>query len=260
MAIARDNNLYFSYTGTTSGNQPYAIGGTNTSLVAFTVNEGGTNDINAPTFNSVALTEIGTAVQNGTSGRYLRGWILVNAPVGTFNFVSTRGSSNSTQVVLASWSDVLQSAPDNQNTAQFASGSVSPATISLTPVANNCWVILAVHAERALTAGTGSNLVNGTASSFQIFDSDAPITPAASYSMSFSQSADTGTVCAKYLSIAPRTITIVSSELQLSTDIVTEQIGLIATDVSTSNDTVAPKVGWATTTKSVTTWTTQPKS
>lgn len=203
MAIAFDTSSYLNF-ATTSGTLAFTCTGSDRLLLVTTANEGGANDVTGVTYNGVALTEIGTAVQKGSTGRYLRLWGLLNPASGANNVVVSRTTGAADMwCLVASYTGVKQSGlPDANTTQQFTATTV---TTSLTTIADNCWTILIGYGDRAQTASTGSTFrQNNTSGAYQLYDSNAAITPAGSTSMSWTQ-ADSTASCTAMISIAPFT-------------------------------------------------------
>ena len=203
MVIARSSSGYLNYTATSSSVAFDNVSGD--FMLAFITNQGGSNDIIAPTYNSVTMTEIGTAVQEGTSGRYLHAYYLKSPATGSHTFASSRSSSADTWCVFVTYSGTnTTTQPDNSTTQQFASP-INTATTSLTTVADNCWAALMCQGARDFNASTGSTfVVNNTSGSFELYDSNAALTPAGSKSMAVTQSPDSAAACTFMVSIAPQ--------------------------------------------------------
>ena len=126
-----------------------------------------------------------------SAGRYLHLFRLLSPASGANNVVVTLGGGGSDGyliAVAADYTGVGASGQPDATATHLTSGTVSSGTCSVTTVTNNDWAIMA-HASYAggspITAGSGATLrIAGTAfQDIAIFDSNGPITPAGSYSM-----------------------------------------------------------------------------
>lgn len=109
---------------------------------------------------------------------------LVNPATGTHSITANLSSSVLCSSVAASYTGANQSGqPDNANTS-------SSGSMSITSVADNCWMVAAVQDNSVPTAGTGSTLrtSNGSFLAIALFDSNAPIHPAGSNTMAWGTS------------------------------------------------------------------------
>ena len=148
---------------------------------------GGADDISSVTYNSVGMTLI-TKI-TATIGRYAYLYRLFSPSTGANNIVITCSSSHYILSVCSSYAGVSGAGVDasTTNTAPALSASI---TTSLTTVADNCWVIMGGYGYSASlpqVAGTGATLrKSGTFGVTGIYDSNSAVTPAGSYSMTWS--------------------------------------------------------------------------
>lgn len=200
MAIAFDAKAF----GTSSGGSvssltfSHTCTGTNLVLVVGIKTPAGVS----VTYNSVSMTEIDSV---GASDRATRLFLLIAPATGAHNVVVS-GGTGAYDAVSASYTGCKQSAQPDAHITNTASGA-STLTTSITTVANNCWTVMSGGKENGgtLQAGTGSNLLFDTGASLgcAMFDSNAAITPAGSYSMEFHPSAGSGVLNAAVLSLSP---------------------------------------------------------
>lgn len=185
----------------TSYTQSMTISGTNTLLVVDGVASqfsGGTAP-SSITWNGTALTSL--RVNNG-GGSYEYAYDLLGAASGTHNLVISFSTPTFNATGAASYDGVLQSGfPDSLNTS-FADTTANPFVGNTTTVANNSWVItMASLADGFSSVTNGVNRTTGGTASTNISDSNTPVTPAGSYSISLN---GTGRIFgAVTLSVAP---------------------------------------------------------
>lgn len=181
MAIAFDTSTDAGFTaGVTSKTFAHTCTGAN--LILFVASWGDiVNDVvTGATYNGVAMTLVGKALESGGRWAYL--FSLIAPATGAHNVVISASSSISIAGMSASYTGVRQSSnPDVSTTATPTAD--SPVT-SLTTLANNSWTFLcARNGIGASTAGAGSTLRKSSSNGLAIFDSGGAITPAGSYSM-----------------------------------------------------------------------------
>lgn len=193
MAIALDSTNQFIHTGIPVGTGTVTDSFTNAAgnvLIVSTQNSSTSNldTINSVTYGGFSLTQVGTRQSAGT-GQNTYVWILQNPPTGANNIVTAYteiGIGNTIQVNAVSYSGAsLTGQPDATNGS--ASGSATTVTPSVTTIADNCWVIIVFTNFQGGTVTTTNGLVvRTTLSGGQIYDSNAAIHPAGSYSSAFS--------------------------------------------------------------------------
>lgn len=243
MAIAFDTSNYLNFTAT-SGTLSYTCTGIARILLVFVRNEGGADDVTGVTYNGNAMTEIGARVTYTPGSKYISGWYILESSMpasgSAANIVVSRSTSNDTWCIMASYTGVKQqSQPNVQTTAQFASGSGIGST-SVTTTDDNCWTILVGSGERGQSASTGSTFKqNNTSVAYQLYDSNAALTPAGNYGMAVSQSPDTYQWCTKMIAISPSPFFAVSDTITISESVIFLKIkSFILSDNISISDTI----------------------
>lgn len=170
------------------------------------------NDVvNAPTYNGVALTLI-DKVKIGAPASWVYQFALANAPQGSHAVSVTTSAAVDFAVVSASYTGVSGLPADNFTRLWDPVGAAPiSTTTTLTPNTNNTWTILVgASTGPPLGAGSGSTMRASSgetlspwphADRLAIFDSNGPISPAASTSMTITGSqpyTEFGTVMASY--------------------------------------------------------------
>lgn len=169
----------------------YTVGsGTNRLLLA-TAGVNYTNpadEISGCTYNGIAMNKIVGVV---VAERWVDGFWLLNPASGSHNLVcSFTFSEPFSAIEAADYTGVAQSGqPDNSTTN---SGVSTALTTSLTTVADNCWTFFFGAKDydgNTWLAGSGSTLrgYENTYSSFALFDSNGPVHPAGSKSMTITE-------------------------------------------------------------------------
>lgn len=142
-------------------------------------------NITAVTYNGVSMTLANSTYQVGQYGCSI--WYLLNPATGSHTLTATRTSVlNGFGVAGMSYTGVKQSGQPDNSAVNRTDGN---STLSLTTVADNCWTILGESSGRNVTASTGTTVRQGSATQFFTGDSNGPITPAGSYSMSTTETA-----------------------------------------------------------------------
>jgi hypothetical protein len=187
----------------TSGTVAHTTSGTERVLYVAIDNEGGPDDFTGVTYNGVAMAEIGTRVQEGTTGRYSHTYALINPASGTNNIVISRSSSNQVNYAAVSYSGASQTVTHGEFTTSQRAAPIGTAATSLTTSVNNSWTVLFGRGARTQTASTGSTRRTPSASIHNLYDSNSAITPAGAYSMAYTQSPDNTAVCSQMWSVVP---------------------------------------------------------
>lgn len=192
MAIAFDAKAESSVTST-SLTYSHTCTGSNLILWVGVVTYGNALDhVTGVTYNGVAMTRTTNGFNNNSaSGPAVYLYYLVNPSTGANNVVISVDSSRLIIGLSASYTGAAQSGqPDNSATNQTASG--TSLSVSLTTVADNCWLVgmMDVNNGTALTAGANTTLRQQDTTSGQnsngLFDSNGAKTPAGSYSLACS--------------------------------------------------------------------------
>lgn len=182
MAVARDAATDLGLVFATSLTAAHTCTGADRALVVgfFETYTGSPNSCSV-TYDGVAMTEIGAAIQC-PGDRWIHCFLLLNPSAGTHNVVINAGSADAIEAIAASWTGANGSGQPDAHTTNSASSSGNINT-SLTTIADNCWTILLVKNHNgAASAGTGSSLVL-TSGDLHIYDSNGVVHPAGSNSM-----------------------------------------------------------------------------
>jgi hypothetical protein len=194
-------------------------------LVVFT--DGPSGAVTGVTFNGVALTNIASAtIANAVTGRTLQAWYLIN-PASGAHTVALSGPLTTNYIGISqSYTGCNQTSQPDAVHATGNSGTATSRTETVTTVADNSWLVFATDTNGGnSSAGTGAVRRSASASfAFETFDSNGPITPAASASI---QATSGGAVswASLVLSIAPAVtaLTLTATQGQTAT-IVTQKI------------------------------------
>jgi hypothetical protein len=166
---------------------------------------GGVDDVSSVTYNGVAMT----LIDKISGDRWLYLYDLVAPATGSNNVVITCGSSHYILAGAVSYTGCKNSGQPDNKWESATPGTDTTLTTSLTPVADNCWMNLVNNGYDgggAPGAGTGSTrrVYDATFGTWGFFDSNGPITPAASYSMTTTY-ASSSAITHEMASIAPST-------------------------------------------------------
>lgn len=169
----------FNVSHTTSGSDRFILTGISS--------DGAGDVITGASYNGTAMTFIGKLQYFGSSpNEWMYLYYLENPTVGTNNVTITKTGGATVLVRNISYTGVKQSGALDNFVTHASAG--SPATKAITTVADNCWTILfGVNVDSAWTASTGST-ARSASSAVMFFDSNGPVTPAGSYSMSLTYS------------------------------------------------------------------------
>lgn len=144
------------------------------------------DDVTGVTYAGAAMTLVGKRVTAASDLRNCYLYVLVNPASGTNNVVISCSNTHYLLGGAVSYTGAAQSGqPDATNTNSTTGTSL---TTSVTTVANNCWTVLVntgFASSNAPAEGTGSTrrTYEGSFGAWGLFDSNAVITPAGSYSM-----------------------------------------------------------------------------
>lgn len=137
-------------------------------------------DITGVTYNSVALTQIGTSKSDGT--RTIQLWYLI-APATGANTVALTGATSLYSGTAISYTGARQSEQPDASTGTAGGASVTR-TETVTVVTANSWGLLVTRNDvGTATAGTGSTARSNSALAMDVFDSNGGLA-AGSRSMS----------------------------------------------------------------------------
>lgn len=165
----------------------------------------GVDDITGVTYNSVSCTLLQKAVNTGQN-RFHYIYYLLNPASGSNSVAITCTNNHYLLAGAADYTGIAQSGQPDNNTTNLVSG--SSATTSLVTVADNCWTFLmeqCFSANNPPAAGTGSTLrvTDAVFGTWGWFDSNAPITPAGSYSMTTTRTAPSYPISHIMASLSP---------------------------------------------------------
>lgn len=161
--------------GTTSYSHSSGSGADRILFVCTRQGGGDGDTISSITYNGDSLTKIGVSLEPGDS-TWVGLWMLISPSAG-INTLSISMTGGFIQSTSASYSGVEQGNQPDEIATHTATNTANT-TASLTTIDDNCWTILACSQRVNTTAGAGS-----TKRSDQCFDSNGPITPASSTSM-----------------------------------------------------------------------------
>ena len=142
--------------------------------------------VSSITYNGASLTQIGSA-SSGTDVGRVEAWGLAAPASGANNIVVTLSAAVAWAGTAVSYTGVHQTSPtEGWNSATAVNVGAADATVNITTVADNCWVIAACATDDAsITASqTSRNNVTGAAGSGADEDS-GPKTPAGSVTMTY---------------------------------------------------------------------------
>jgi hypothetical protein len=167
----------------------------------------GADDITGVTYNGVAMEFVGKrfADELVSRGTYL---YQLEAPASGSNNVVV--SSTSAHYLLAgavSYTGAAQSGQPDNSTTNLSADTATSLTTSLTTVADNCWTALVINEATSGAPGAGTGSTRRTYdAAFQVwgmFDSNAAITPAGSYSMTTTRGAGIEAIAHVMASFSP---------------------------------------------------------
>lgn len=185
MAISYDSSAQLETTSS-SPSFNHTCSGSDRILFVYLIMKSTSVGVNSATYNSSNMTLI-TSMQLGSTNTKMFLYYIIAPSTGTNAISFSLTSSVKLKILSASYTGAKQtSQPDAYGTVNNAT-TINSETASITTIANNCWTIMAGGTEIDggwdLTAGTGSHLITATSYSAALFDSNAPITPAGSKSM-----------------------------------------------------------------------------
>lgn len=167
----------------------------------------GTTQTFTVTYNSVSMTLL-ASIENATSGVETFIYGLQAPATGTNNIVVTASGTTNFNCAGASYTGVNQSVTmDATATTTEANHSATAHSISITTIADNCWVFAAVGSGSSTTTWTAGSATTARISgsvSPGIFDTNAAKTPAGSVTLN--STSNVNSRCAQVaISFAPAT-------------------------------------------------------
>lgn len=193
MAIAYDSSSFGGGAGVNNFTFSHTCASGNAILVVDIIALGSSDVVSGVTYNGVSMTRsrftTGTDANWGAWSGYT---YYLYSPTSGANTVQVNfGGSQSGNGMSASYTGVAQTGfPDSSANNNPSSGLT--VTTTTTTVADNCWTLLFTHNNSIVTASTNStarqlNLSDNVGFKRSIFDSNGVITPAGSFSMSYTQ-------------------------------------------------------------------------
>ena len=187
-AIAFDAQSTVAATTGTSLTFAHTTTGTDRMIFANYHSDTGSDLITGITYNSVSMTQVGSSIRV-PSDRYMGMYFLRNPASGSNNVVLTGSSSAAIRASAISFTGVFQSgAIDSSNTG--TNSSQTGISVSTTSVADNAWTMLFAKDNNGGVTYAGETMrLNADAGGHAVADSNAPITPAGSTSLSLTSGA-----------------------------------------------------------------------
>lgn len=169
---------------TTSVTFAHTCAGSNRILFVLAGNSGFSTTITGVTYNGVALTQIGTAVQNASGSTWVGLWYLLAPTTGAHNIIVSANSSVTLDCAGASYTNVRQS------TIPDVSVAAATQTVTLTTITNQSWTLIASATDVASpTTGAGTTLRQSTLNGRFLGDSNGPISPVGATSLAIGNGA-----------------------------------------------------------------------
>lgn len=189
MAISFDAAVAATPTGGTSNTWSHTCSGTNRILFVFVyLNSGGADLVTGVTYNGVALTLIDKQGNSDSGNDWTYLFYLINPSTGANNVVVSASTSVGIFGMSSSYTGANQSGQPDASAKQTAANG-GTVTTTLTTIANNCWTVLGSGGARITSASTGSTQRATDTAGSAIYDSNGPITPPGSTSMSLTTAA-----------------------------------------------------------------------
>lgn len=143
--------------------------------------------------SQVAMTFI-AKINNGSEEVYL--YYIVNPDSGTNTVTASFSTNVVSRMSVSTYTGASQTGvPDASATGQSTNGG----TGTLTTIANNCWAVMFVRGSTNVVASTNSTeRPSAAGSTSAIFDSNGAITPAGSFSMSYTDTGPSAWVMASF--------------------------------------------------------------
>lgn len=214
MAIAYDNTTFSDDGGGAVTSRTFSHTCTGSNLALLVGVEGSTvaDRITGVTYNSVAMTQL--SAYKGSGGRWIYIYGLLAPATGANNVVVSCSPADIIGTTATSYTGVKQSGlPDNIAQSNGAAGLTDAA--SITPSADNCWVMMFSHGTVISSAGANTTLrANG--SGYGWCDGNALVHPAASTTLNIVtlDSGNTGWSNI-IMSLAPATASVINPRLAL---------------------------------------------
>lgn len=218
-AIAVQNTANGSPVAGTTRNLSMIVGsGSNLFLATAFETQAGTDPVTGVVFNTSETMTQGKKLQESfLSTFWLYIYYEVNPTVTTANITISQGTSSGGPVAAVSYTGASQGALDSATSGSTPSGTTFAQ--AFTTVANNAWTLNLIRCDAGgatPTASTGSTLRSTTPDGgTRLFDSNAAVTPAGSYTMNYTDGGVTSSFNSVGISIAPAGGTVASSKLPI---------------------------------------------
>lgn len=161
------------------------------------------NSISSVTYDGVALTKAATVLSSVTAHE-LTFWYLIGGANGTKQIAVTPSAGSFVAAVSASYTGADQTAQPDNFATENSGASTSAYRVSLTPNVDNCWILLVGENDEVFNSQTNCVVRQLNAvSSFALFDTNGPISPAASTTLGWDVTFVTTKAISIIASIAP---------------------------------------------------------
>ncbi len=165
----------------------YTTTGSNRALAVYNVAQPSGNTMSV-TYNSVSMAQIDTVVGDGISSSEDLFDYLLNNPASGSHTIAVTSSSGTITIMAASYTGVKQTnTPDNHGKNN---GFGTAATVALTPVASNCWMIGYGRTNGSFSsAGSGTTDRCSPVGGSDAIDSNATVSGSTTLTMNLSSAA-----------------------------------------------------------------------
>lgn len=218
--IALDNSADLGSTTATSLTTAYTVGsGALRALAVGVVGDSVSDLVTGVTYGGVAMTKVATLAPNASgSNRYEYVFVLFNPASGSNNVVVSASSSSFLAAQAESLINVSPAGVDANNSGNSGTTQAS-FTLSVTTVADRCWLIGFFKAGVVTTIGAGASttarVLNNAVYLAMLADSNGVLTPAGSHSLIATMTSPSGNMGGIIVSFKPAvTLTKTLSETQ----------------------------------------------
>lgn len=164
-------------------NLSHTTAGTSRLLVVSVTVTSGTDILTGATYNGVSLIFPASARVIGTpTGNSIYLGYLINPALGANTITVNLSASQACSIQAVSYTDCNQTTQFNVIATNTANGPTS-ITGTLTTTVNNSWVVMAARNDSGNYSAGALTTARGAANSTMIFDSNGPVSPAASRSL-----------------------------------------------------------------------------
>lgn len=157
--------------------------GTNRYLIVGTLIQG-SQTCTGVTYNGVAMTQLATvSSSNISTGETIYLFGLANPSSGTNNIVASFSGGAVRGIMASSFTGAQQDSSTSEAT-NSGTGASGTATVSVTTLTDNDWLVGFARGESNTTAGSGTT-IRGATANINMMDSNGAKTPTGSYSLNF---------------------------------------------------------------------------